>query len=410
MICRWLVFFLVAIPMGGAAIAQELPDTSEEPANAAAAPSTPARSPMSARPMLSPGEYIDLAAHLRRAYAKPPAQWPEPTLDAGVKHRELGKLPPVVFPPDRPQPTTEAKDLGEMLFLDPRLSGSEQIACASCHDPQLGWADGRAIAFGEKRRPLHRHSMTVLNAGLSESFFWDGRASSLEEQARAVILDPTEMRGSEKEIVERLTPVAEYRKAFAAVFGDETITLDRVVQAIATFERSIVSRRNAFDRFLDGDHQALSDTAVRGLHLFRTTARCLNCHNGPTLSDGQFHNLGLSFYGRSMEDLGRYYITQRPEDVGAFKTPTLRNLTRTAPYMHNGLFELDGVLRLYNAGMPTLRRTAAQKDDPLFPTKDKLLQPLALNQQDLADLRAFLESLTETALRLRSPLLPGLHR
>src|SRR5690606_9438419 len=114
--------------------------------------------------------------------------------------------------------------------------------------------------------------------------------------------------------------------------------------------------------------------------------RCLNCHNGPTLSDGKFHDVGLSYYGRKYEDLGRYRVTGRKEDVGAFRTPSLRNVARTAPYMHNGLFELDGVLGMYNAGMGTLRRTAAQADDPLFPTKSHLLKPLGLNAQDLADL------------------------
>jgi len=383
-------------------VAQESPEALAEPA-----PATPSRGALPARPMLTPGEYFDLAAHLRRAYTKPAAQWPEPTLDAGVAHRELAAAPPPRFPADRPN--TPAKlQLGQMLFFDPRLSGSEQIACASCHDPDLGWTDGRTVAFGDRRRPLHRNAMTLLNAGAGDVFFWDGRADSLEAQARQVIRNPDEMRGSETEIAERLGAQPDYRKRFAEAFGDETINLQRVSEAIATFERTIVSRRNAFDRFLEGDSQALTDSAIRGLHLFRTTARCLNCHNGPTLSDGAFHNLGLSFYGRSLQDLGRYDLTQEAPDVGAFKTPTLRNITRTAPYMHNGLFDLDGVLRLYNVGMPSLRRTAAQKDDPLFPTKDKLLQPLALNQQDLTDLKAFLESLTETPVRIRPPALPGL--
>jgi len=146
---------------------------------------------------------------------------------------------------------------------------------------------------------------------------------------------------------------------------------------------------------------------VRGLHLFRTTARCLNCHNGPMLTDGQFHNEGLTYYGRKLEDLGRYAVTKNPEDVGKFKTPSLRNIARTAPYMHNGLFDLEGVLNMYNAGMATVRRRADQKDDPLFPTKSKLLQPLGLNQTEKADLKAFLEALTETRIRIRPPELSG---
>jgi cytochrome c peroxidase len=200
-----------------------------------------------------------------------------------------------------------------------------------------------------------------------------------------------------------------YRAAFAKAFdGDEKISMARVAQAIATFERAIVSRRSDFDRFLKGEHDAMSDAAVRGLHLFRTDARCANCHMGPTLSDEQFHDLGPSYYGREFQDLGRYEVTKDPKDVGKFKTPSRRNVTRSAPYMHNGLFDLMGVLRAYNAGMATLQRKPEQANDPLFPTKSPHLRPLGLNANDLSDLRAFLESLEETRLRIRPPELPGL--
>jgi cytochrome c peroxidase len=187
--------------------------------------------------------------------------------------------------------------------------------------------------------------------------------------------------------------------------------MDRIVQAIATFERTIVGGHSKFDTFVSGKNpKALSDEAIRGLHLFRTTARCINCHNGPNFTDGEFHNVGLSYYGREYEDLGRYNATKKPEDVGKFKTPSLRNVGRTSPYMHNGLFkELDGVLNMYNAGMPTLRRTEALKDDPLFPEhKDPLLKPLGLNAADKADLIAFLESLNERRITIRPPALPGM--
>jgi cytochrome c peroxidase len=192
------------------------------------------------------------------------------------------------------------------------------------------------------------------------------------------------------------------------VFGDEAVTIERIARAIATFERTIVSRPSAFDKFLKGEREALSDSAVRGLHLFRTDARCANCHMGPLLTDEKFHDLGLSYYGRKLQDLGRYEVTKDAKDVGKFRTPSLRNVTRHGPYMHNGLFDLDGVLRMYNAGMATLRRKEHQKDDPLFPTKSPLLKPLALNKRDLADLRAFLGALEEVRLRVRQPDLPGL--
>ena len=187
--------------------------------------------------------------------------------------------------------------------------------------------------------------------------------------------------------------------------------MERIAMAIATFERTIVGGRSRFDSFVTGKNKnSLADDAMRGLHLFRTTARCANCHNGPNFTDEQLHNLGLSYYGREFEDLGRYVITKKPSDVGKFKTPSLRNVARTGPYMHNGLFdELNGVLSMYNAGMPTLRRRESQESDPLFPDhKDPLLKPLGLNAHDKADLIAFLESLTEPRQCVRPPQLPGM--
>jgi cytochrome c peroxidase len=243
----------------------------------------------------------------------------------------------------------------------------------------------------------------VLNTAFNESLFWDGRATSLEQQAADVVLNAEEMHATAEMVRERLSKIQQYTNDFAAAFGDPQVSFARVAQAIATFERTLTSRGNAFDSFLRGNTNALSDAALRGLHLFRTTARCLNCHNGPNFTDGRFHNEGLTYYGRKYEDLGRYEITRDPKDVGRFKTPSLRNVTRTAPYMHNGLFDLDGVLNMYNAGMPTPRRQPEHERDPLFPEKSPLLKPLGLNKQDLADLKDFLGALTETRLRMRPP-------
>lgn len=359
------------------------------------------------RPELTAEEYARLAAELRAAYSRPSAEWPAPTVDEAARphFQELGLLPLVAFPPSNPYSDAKA-ELGQQLFFDPRLSGSGQISCASCHDPDLAFADGRTVSFGHGRKELKRNAPTVLNAAFNHTQFWDGRAASLEQQAADVLRNDDEMRSSEEHLRATLGAIPGYTNAFAAVFGTPEITLERVAQAIATFERTITSRSNPFDNFLRGETNALSDSAIRGLHLFRTDARCLNCHNGPNFTDHQFHNEGLTFYGRKLQDLGRYEVTKDPADVGKFKTPTLRNIARTAPYMHNGLFDLDGVLNMYNAGMPNVRRTPAQKDDPLFPVKSPLLQPLGLNRQDLADLKAFLEALTETRLRMRPPALP----
>ncbi len=160
-----------------------------------------------------------------------------------------------------------------------------------------------------------------------------------------------------------------------------------------------------FDAFLRGRAEALPNEALVGLHLYRTDARCVNCHHGPNFTDGQFHDVGLPYYGRELEDLGRYALTKNPEDVGRFRTPSLRNVSRTATYMHNGLFQLDGVLNMYNAGMPLYKRTSSPSGAPV-PNRSKLLRPLNLNGQDLADLKGFLNSLAEPPRRVRAPALP----
>lgn len=367
----------------------------------------PATSRLPPRATLSEEDYRKQAEALRQLYAGPVTNWPAPHVDDPVlgHYVELGLLPVMPYPADNPYHPDKAA-LGKQLFFDPRLSGSGQISCSSCHDADLGWADGRTVSFGHARKVLKRNAPTVQNAGQLPALFWDGRVVSLEQQAEAVLRNDDEMRSHEALISERLSGLPGYTSAFAQVFGESTVTMARVAQAIATFERTLTSRSSPFDSFLRGDELALSDGAVRGLHLFRTTARCVNCHHGPMLTDSRFHNEGLTYYGRKLQDLGRYEIPRQPEDVGAFKTPTLRNIGRTAPYMHLGLFDLDGVLNMYNAGMPTPRRRPEQHDDPLYPQKSPLLKPLGLNKQDLADLKAFLESLTETRQRMMPPALP----
>lgn len=355
---------------------------------------------LAARPRLTDRQRAEWAARLRELYAEAPDRWPQAVVDSSVQAVELGPLPDVPHPAGNPSSKQKA-ELGKLLFFDPRLSGSGQIACATCHDPELGWADGRSTSFGHARQPLRRNASALLNVGLATPLFWDGRAASLEEQVMAVLTNPAEMRGEPADMERTLAAVPEYRERFRDVFGDDVITFDEVAKALAAFERTIVGGRSRFDAFLKGDREVLSDSALIGLHLFRTEAGCMNCHHGPTLSDGRLHDPGLSYYGRRYEDLGRYHVTDQAGDVGRFRTPSLRNVTATKPYMHNGLFPLAGVLSMYNAGMPTLRRGSAHADDPLFPTKSPLLKPLGLNRQDLEDLEAFLTTLEEPALRIR---------
>lgn len=369
-----------------------------------------------ARPELNAEQRAAFIAQLRDDYAKPPAEWPAPTIDDkliddGVGWSELGRLPEVTHPESNPG-TPEKIKLGKQLFFDPRLSGSGQIACASCHDPDLGWGDGRTVSFGHSRKVLARNSPPILNSGFRKSLFWDGRADSLEDQAMQVVNNPDEMHSSAGVLVENLQDIPGYVEQFDQVFGGESkgssLTMENAIAAIAAYERTVVGGRSRFDYFLNGRSKALTDEALAGLHLFRTTGRCMNCHNGPLMTDDRFHNLGLSNYGRRFEDLGRYNVTGDPADVGAFRTPSLRNVMNNAPYMHGGKFSLDEALVLYNSGMPNLRRRKHQADDPLFPTKSPLLKPLGLNEQDFVDLKAFLNTLSEPHIRVEPPELPGL--
>lgn len=353
----------------------------------------------------SPAERIAWIRQLRESYAKDPSQWPSPDMDPGASWQELGLLPPVQHPSENPFSEPKA-ELGKVLFFDPRLSGSGQIACASCHDPDLAWADGRTTSFGHSRELLRRNAPTIQNSGHFEKLFWDGRAGTLEEQVIHVLENPSEMHASEQDVVREFQELAGYRELFAAAFGTDEVTFERIAQAIACYERTIVGGNSPFDRYLKGDRDALSDEAIVGLDLFRREARCIHCHNGPLFSDSQLHDVGLSYYGRKFEDLGRYVVTGNADDVGRFRTPSLRNITRTRPLMHNGLFELPGVLNMYNAGMPTLRRKESQLGDPLFPKKSPLLKPLGLNKQDLSDLIAFLTALEEPKRRTWPPELP----
>lgn len=357
----------------------------------------------------TPEALAEFASHLRRLYQSTPENWPAPTLDEGVPLVELGTPRKPAAPADNPT-TPEKAALGLSLFFDPRLSGSQQLACASCHVPDLAWSDGRALPAGNFRTQLRRHSPTLVGVAHSKLLFWDGRASSLEEQAAMVISAPDEMAGEPNVIVQRLQAEPSfYRERFKTAFGDEQITFQRVTKALAAFQRSLIIGRTAFDKFLAGKHDSLDDSAIRGLHLFRTKARCMNCHNGPMLQNDSFHNVGLTYYGRKYEDLGRYHITRKAEDIGRFKTPTLRNVARSGPWMHNGLFpSLDGVLRLYNAGMPQPKPKPDQENDPLFPKTDPLLKPLHLTRSELADLKAFLESLNEPPIRILEPPFPPL--
>ena len=301
----------------------------------------------------------------------------------------LGKVP---VPEDNLQ-TPEKIELGKMLFFDPRLSGDGRIACSTCHYPGFGYSDGRPRAMGFKEE-LGRHSPTVLNAAYYETQFWDGRAGSLEEQAKGPILASSEMNNDKKKVVAFLNSVVGYRNLFNEVFGHDP-TYDDVGKAIASFERTLVTPNSRFDQYSMGDKDALTDSEKRGLILFVSKASCSQCHKGANFSDNQFHNLGVPKAGPLKKDLGRFNVTKVNEDRGKFKTPTIRNISLTAPYMHNGsLATLEDVVQFYNEGGGDDRN------------KDQKIIPLGLNPMEEANLVAFMKALTGEVPRIVIPQLP----
>lgn len=343
---------------------------------------------------------------LRKVYSKPTNQWPKPTIDKGAVFQELGELPP--SPIDlKNDSVKKVVELGKILFFDPRLSGSNQISCSSCHAPDLHWADGRQVSVGHDHLNNIRNAPSLENVWFYKRLFWDGRVNSLEEQAGSPVAAHNEMHQDIKTLPKKLSKIKGYQPLFKDAFGSKEVTNKRIFESLATFQRSIVSRRTPFDRFLAKDKKALTDQQLMGLHLFRTKARCINCHNGPLFTDNEFHNDGLTYYGRKYEDLGLYNVTKKPEDVGKFKTPGLRNVMKTAPWFHNGLFpNMDGVMNMYNIGMPIQRVKPEQVNDPLLPKNDKLLKGLMLSNAEKDAVVSFLDALTAPSILIRVEKLP----
>ena len=304
-----------------------------------------------------------------------------------------GPLPEVRAPNFNPMSDAKVR-LGWQLYFDKRLSRDRTVSCATCHRPDHGWADLTPVSEGVGHTKGTRNSPSVLNAAYNRLQFWDGRAKDLEEQALGPIQNPVEMQMTMVEAVGRLKEISGYVKQFREVFGSEPSD-ETVAMAIAAFERTVISRNSAFDRYLEGDVTAMSPSAIRGMKLFNGKAHCTLCHSGPNFTDGRFHNLGVGYRDGRFADVGRYAVTKDPRDMGAFKTPSLRSVALTPPYLHDGSEKtLLDVVRLYNrGGIPN-------------PNLDRLMMPLNLTAQEMADLVAFLEALTGEPLNIREPELP----
>jgi cytochrome c peroxidase len=297
------------------------------------------------------------------------------------------------IPADNPL-TTAKVELGKKLYFDPRLSADGAISCASCHMPERGFADDAPFSDGVKGQLGDRNSPTVLNRLYSKAQFWDGRAASLEEQALGPVQNPVEMASPLPLMVAGLTKIAAYKPDFQKAFGSEEITADRVAKAIASFERTVLSGDSAFDRFQAGDTSAISDSAKRGFAVFMSKGNCAQCHPLPNFTDEGYHNLGVGM-DKPNPDLGRYKVTKIEKDRGAFKTPTLRDLVNTEPYLHDGSEEtIEAVVALVDRG-------GARN-----PNLDPKMKPLRLTKREQADLIEFLKSLTGEPVAVQAPVLP----
>ncbi|MEK6803817.1 MAG: cytochrome c peroxidase [Nitrospirota bacterium] len=315
------------------------------------------------------------------------------TID-GVTVPDVGPLPTVVPIPSSNLNYTAKIELGKQLYFDGRLSKNNAISCAFCHNPGTGFADPRQTSIGVGGGVGGRQSPTVYNTGLNHVQFWDGRARSLEEQAIGPIHNPVEMAETHEHVVAKLGKIKGYQQQFRAVFGTD-VNLQSIAEAIAAYERTVVSTNSAFDKYVLGDQKAMDEAAVRGLAIFKGKARCILCHNGPNFTDNQFHNLGVPQVGPMKEDLGRFAVSRAEKDRGAFKTPTLRSITETAPYMHDGAFKtLEEVVEFLDQGGGS------------NPNLSPLVKPLNLTAEGKSDLVAFLKALAGEPIPLSMPKLP----
>jgi len=338
------------------------------------------------------------------------SSWPKPILDpeSVSSFSEIGHLPEISFPADNPY-SVDKELLGKTLFFDPRLSKSNQIACASCHDPELGWCDNRTFSFGHDRQQGSRNAMSIFNVAYARALFWDGRAASLEDQSRMPIEDHREMGEHMDMATGKISKIKGYETLFEKVFGDKAVTKDRISKAIATFERKVVSSPSKFDLFIDGKSDLYTDDELMGLHLFRTKAQCMNCHNSGYFSNNQFENIGTSLLGEKGEDAGRYLMTKDRSDAGKFRVPGLREVSVTGPYFHNGSMKtLEEVIRFYSNGNPehSQRRGTIHEGISLKSEKSGMVRMLDLSDREISQLEAFLRTLTSKPEKVSVPQLP----
>jgi len=311
-------------------------------------------------------------------------QTPPPITEVNVQQlgpQRLGPLPPVVAPPNNP-PSSAKIQLGKQLYFDTRLSSDNTVSCATCHDPARGWTDAGPTSKGIRGQLGGRRAPPVSNAAYNPLQFWDGRAASLEEQAKGPIQNPIEMGNTHATMIRTLDTIPGYVEAFMHVYGEGPMTVQQVADAIAAFERTVVTTDSRFDRYVRGEHNALTPVEKQGLEIFNGKGHCTGCHWGPNFSDGRFHNIGVAEKDPKSPDQGRYVVTKNPRDMGAFKTPTVRDAALRAPYLHDGSEpSLESLIDFYDRGGNALRNL------------DPLMVPLGLSRQEKTALVAFIRAL-----------------
>jgi cytochrome c peroxidase len=319
--------------------------------------------------------------------ANPLRPIPDPPLGVAVDESLPAKLTDLENPP-----TPETVRLGRWLFFDKRLSADDSVSCASCHRPENGFSEPTPVSTGISGQQGGRKAPSFLNAAWASkpNFFWDGRAGSLEEQAGGPIINPIEMGMKDHDdVVAKVREISGYAPYFNEAFGSPEINIDRITKAIADYERTRMSGNSPWDRWRAGDEDAVSDDVKKGHRLFFGNAFCNNCHKGPNFSDYDFHNLGVGWdaEAKKFADDGRYAVTKEEQDKGAFKTPPLRDVSKRAPYMHDGSVpNLTEVVKLYVKGgipNPNLDRKIDQR----------FAEILDLNERQIQQLVAFMEAL-----------------
>ncbi|MEE9343683.1 MAG: cytochrome c peroxidase [Gammaproteobacteria bacterium] len=292
-------------------------------------------------------------------------------------------------------PTADRVALGKSLFFDPRLSGDGNMSCATCHNPLLGWSDGLPTAKGVKSKVLGRASPTIINTGYNSIQMWDGRKASLEDQAMGPMEATVEMNMDTEKLFRWLNQSEGYIEKFGKAYPGKAIDAGTVSKAIASYERTVVSNKSRFDDWVKGNAKAMNAREINGFKLFVGKANCSVCHSAPNFTDDGFHNIGLASWGDKEPDMGRY--SERPLRLmkGAFKTPTLREISRTAPYFHDGSSAtLASVVDQYDKG--------GSVKTNLSPN----MKSLDLSSQDKKDLVAFMETLSSPYQVVGLPELP----